>query len=733
MDKLEGYVEEIIFRNDINGYTVCAMDCDECQEVIVGIIPFVSKGDYLTVQGKWSVHPEFGRQLKVEYFEKKMPDTKDAIEKYLASGAVKGIGSKTAERIVEKFGDDTFDVLTNSPAKLTHVKGINMEKAVAICEAFRSQIEISKISIFLQDFGIGNVMASKIYNQYGDDTIKIVEQNPYRLCDEIDGFGFNVADNMALQMGTDPASKFRIASGLKYILMKAANQAGHVYLPENILIESTSRLLNIETEKILDEITNFRLTGEICAEEDRIYLPVFDNTEKAITRRLIEMAKTGFELDDKKTEKIFKKIENEEHITFSGKQREAVLEAMRRGVMVITGGPGTGKTKIIKTIVELFEDQGCKVALAAPTGRAAKRITEATGFEAKTIHRLLEVGYSGSEQGGSNDYFGRNSTNPLNADVILLDEVSMVDVLLFGNLLKAVKEGARIILTGDTDQLPSVGAGNVLKDIISSERILTIRLTEIFRQNEESMIVLNSHRINNGEYPVCNEPEKDFFFIKAEGQKNAAGIITDLCGKRLPEAYGFDPLKDIQVLSPTKKGDAGTYNLNIELQKVLNPPDYGKKEKKHGMFYFRENDRVMQIKNNYNVIWEKKETSEVGTGIYNGDLGVITKIMEEERVLIVVFDEEKEVRYDFSMLDELFPAYAITIHKSQGGEFPAVIIPVVRTSRFLMTRNLIYTGITRARQIVVLLGDEGVLDEMIKNDEEAIRYTGLERRIRNFT
>lgn len=731
MEFLEGSIEDIIYRNDLNGYMVCALDCNECEEIIVGILPFINEGDYIKAYGDWSFHPEYGKQFKVSYFEKRVLQTKDSVEKYLSSGVIKGIGAKTAAKIVAKFGENTFAIVTEHPEELTVIKGISLVKAMQISESFNSQIDLSKISVFLQEFGIGAVMVAKIFKAYAERTIDIVRENPYKLCDDIEGFGFKTADAVAVTLGIDRKSEYRISSGIKYLLSNAALQGGHTFLPSAILRNNLIRLLEVDKADIENSFINLNMRKEIIVENDQdntnVYLSTYYRAEQKVASTIVEMGKVSYAYQNDKVNEYLERIKIESKIELSEQQITAVSEAMRNGVFVITGGPGTGKTTIIKIIVNLFLDQNMKVAIAAPTGRAAKRITEATGFEAKTIHRLLEVGYSGDNR---NDAFGRNSSNPINADVIILDEVSMVDILLMSNLLKATKEGSRLILTGDTDQLPSIGAGNVLKDIILSEAVKTIRLTDIFRQDQQSMIVVNSHRINSGLFPICNDQEKDFFFIKNLGQEQIKDTIVDLCYKRLPESYGYNPLKDIQVLSPTKKGTAGTFNLNIEIQKVINPKSSYKKDRKHGMFTFREGDKVMQTKNNYNAIWEKMTDNTQGLGVFNGDMGIVRSIDNESHVMQVIFDEDKVVKYAFSMLDELLPSYAITVHKSQGGEFPAVIIPVTRGSRFLMTRNLIYTAVTRAKEIVVLVGSDEILREMIQNDEEILRYSGLERKIR---
>jgi len=728
---IEGIVEEIIFTNEANGYTVCEIRCHNDSITAVGFMPFINVGDTLKLSGKWVNHPDYGEQLKVETYEKKLPQTVDAIEKYLASGVIKGVGPVTARKIVERFGEETLSILQFDPGRLAEIKGISLNKAIEIGQAFNEQQELREVVMFFQKYGISPTFSAKIYKTFGKDTIEKIKENPYRLADEVIGIGFKTADRIAQSLGIDPASGYRICSGIKYVLSQAAS-AGHVFLPEDVLREYTASLLDIGLDSINDAIVSLLVDKSITVEHEggtrRIYLSPFYYAETGVCRKLLELASVTFKKDIEGLEEAIDEVQAEEGIILAENQRIAVKEALTSGVMIITGGPGTGKTTIIKTIIKLLQKEGYDIALAAPTGRAAKRMTEATGFEARTIHRLLEMQYMGDE---NELYFFRSEANPIEADIVIIDEMSMVDVLLMNHLLKAIAPGTRLILVGDVDQLPSVGPGNVLKDIIASGVIKTVRLTEIFRQAEESMIIVNAHRVNRGEKPRLNERGKDFFFIHRKSGEDIVATIVELCGKRLPATYGYHPIKDIQVLTPTKKGITGVANLNIELQKALNPEDKRKNEKPFRDYVFREGDRVMQVRNNYNLRWVKADRHDVdGEGVFNGDTGLIRRIDTEEQKAEVIFEDEKIVEYDFSILDEIEPAFAVTIHKSQGSEFPVVVIPIFPGPKVLLTRNLLYTAITRAKELVILVGVERVLYEMIENDREAFRHSGLADKLR---
>ena len=732
MDTIEGIVEDIVYANEINGYTVCEIKCENDNTIVaVGYMPFINMGETLKVTGKWVVHPEYGEQLKVELYEKLMPQTIDAMEKYLASGVIKGIRQATAEKIVKRFGEDSLHIIQFQPQRLAEIKGISLDKAYKIGQAFNSQQGMRNVIMFFQEYGISPAYSTKIYKKYGDRAIEEIKENPYKLTDEAIGLGFKIVDRFAISLGLELSSKYRICSGIKYALSQAAMN-GHTCLPDDKLKEYTSRLLEVELPGIEDALVKLLLDKAIYMEKgetcNKVYIKAFHNAEVNVCTKLIELSSINFEERLEDYYGLIDRIQLEEGIILAENQKTAIKESLINGVTVITGGPGTGKTTIIKCIIKLLTEEGYEVALAAPTGRAAKRMTEATGYEAKTIHRLLEIGFSGDD---NELLFNKTEANPVDADVIIIDEMSMVDMLLMSHFLKAVPPGTRLVLVGDVDQLPSVGAGSVLKDIIVSGVIKTVRLTEIFRQAEESMIIVNAHRINRGEAPRLNIKDKDFFFMPRRSGEDIVGTIVQLCSKRLPASYGYDPLKQIQVLTPMRKGVTGVNNLNIELQKFLNPPEKWKKEKICRDFTLREGDRVMQIKNNYNLRWEKGDNySSGGCGVFNGDMGIVQEIDDEEEKVVVLFDDEKIVEYDFSILDELEPAFAVTIHKSQGSEFPAVIIPLFQGPQILLTRNLLYTAITRAKDLVILVGMDRVLYEMVENERETLRYSGLSDKLR---
>lgn len=723
---VEGIIEDIIYKNEANGYTVCEILSGRKVITAVGYMPFINEGETIKANGRWVKHPDYGDQFKVELYEKVLPRTVDAIEKYLASGIVKGVGPATARKIVERFGTSSLDIIAREPHRLSEIKGISLTKAMSIGQILNEQRGLQDVVMFLQEYGVNPAVCIKIYREYGDKSVAMIRENPYRLCEDVFGIGFKTADRIAMKLGVDPDSRFRIKSGIKYILSHAASN-GHTYLPESMVKQYTARLLGIPDLDIedalvallFDKVVQTERNGEQC----NVYLSAFHSAELGVSRRLLSLSRTSFDRDLGDLDEKISKFEQKEGLLLDPMQREAVREAMLNGVMVITGGPGTGKTTIIKCILQLLAEYGCRAALAAPTGRAAKRMTEATGYEARTIHRLLEIGYTTDE---SELIFQRNEQNPIEADAVIIDEMSMVDILLMNHLLKAVPPGARLILVGDADQLPSVGAGRVLLDIISCSGIRTVRLTEIFRQAEESLIIVNAHRINRGEAPVLNAKDKDFFFLTRNGQENIVRTVIDLCARRLPDTYGLDPVKDIQVLSPTKKGPAGVVNLNVELQKALNPQDGKKAEKASKIYTLREGDRVMQIKNNYSLRWEKPGNAGIdGTGVFNGDMGTVIEIDDDGMEVSVLFDDDRMVVYDYSILDELEPSFAVTIHKSQGSEFPVVVMPIFPGPEVLMTRNLLYTAVTRAREMVVLVGDEDILLGMVGNKRETLRYSGL--------
>ena len=731
---IEGVIDDIIYKNDANGYTVCEIFAKSKVITAVGYMPFINEGETVKASGKWVRHPDYGDQFKVELYEKILPQTADGIEKYLASGIVKGVGPATAAKIVQRFGTETLEIIAREPQCLSEIKGISLDKAINIGQALNEQRGLRDVVMFLQEYGISPSVCIKIHKAYAEMAVARIKENPYRLCEEVFRIGFRTADRIAMRLGIDPVSRFRIRSGIKYTLSHAAAN-GHTYLPEEMLKEYSAQLLGICDINIEDALISLVFDKAVQVEKkdgsNLIYLSSFYNAEQFVTKRLLSLATTHFDKSQHDLNEKLSRFEQEEGLKLDPLQREAVREAVLNGLLVITGGPGTGKTTIIKCIIRLLMEAGHKIALAAPTGRAAKRMSEATGFEAKTIHRLLEIGYTTDE---SDLAFQRNEENPIEADVIIIDEMSMVDILIMNHLLKAIPAGARVILVGDGDQLPSVGAGSVLLDIVNCSSIKTVRLTEIFRQAEESMIIVNAHKINKGETPILYAKDKDFFFLTRKSLEHIAHTVVDLCSRRLPDTYGLDPLKDIQVLTPTKKGPAGVVSLNTELQRALNAPDTRKAEKASRSYVFREGDRVMQVRNNYSLRWERPNNAgEEGTGIFNGDMGTIIKIDEDTMKIEVMFDDDRLAVYDFNIIDEIEPSFAITIHKSQGSEFPVVVIPIFPGPQVLMTRNLLYTAVTRAKEMVVLVGNEKSLCEMVGNKQETLRFSGLSDKLKTFS
>lgn len=731
--EFEGVIESIIYINESNGYTVARLKKDRDTVTIVGYLPLLNEGQTIKVSGQWMNHPEYGQQLKVESYSEIIPTSVAGIERYLSSGFIQGIGPVTAKKLVEKFGADTLDIIEYNPEKLTEVEGIGEKKAEAISASFQEQRELRNVMVFLQTYGISAGNSVKIYKKYGQDTISIIKENPYRLTVDIFGIGFKTADRIAQNLGIDRTSRYRLMAGIKYVLTEYCGSGGHTYLPTEILIEECSRLLDVPGDLLEDACVSLALNKEIAIENvdggTAVYLMPFYYSELGVSKRMIELSSSAVESLKVDLDSELCDYENETGIELASQQKEAIKCAVEKGVVVITGGPGTGKTTIIKCIINIFEKRGMKVALAAPTGRAAKRMTEATGREAKTIHRLLELGYTEDEE---SMVFLKDDSDPLEADAVIIDEASMIDILLMNSLLKALVPGTRLIIVGDVDQLPSVGPGNVLRDIIKSGIIPVVYLTEIFRQSSESMIIVNAHRINKGEFPYLNEREKDFFFIDSRSQEEALNTILELVGDRIPKfKEGFEPKKHIQILTPMRKGVCGVYNLNNSIQNMINPPSNDKDEKKVRDYVFRTGDKVMQIKNNYNIEWVRPGRSDnEGTGVFNGDLGYIEYIDNENGVLSVIFDDDRRVLYDFSNIDELELAYAVTVHKSQGSEFPVVIMPAVWGPPMLMTRNLLYTGVTRARELVVIVGSRQVLAGMISNNRIIKRYSGLDSRMK---
>lgn len=735
---IEGIIDSIKFRNEENGYTVFTVIEDENADdeyVCVGNLPSITAGENVQLTGSTVVHPVYGAQIQVESCVQTIPTNEKGIERYLASGVIKGIGKVTARNIVKKFGTDTFDIITDNPERLAEIKGISLSKAQQIGELFRAQVEIRTVVMFLQRYGVSIANALKIYKRYKSSTIKVVEKNPYALADEVFGIGFTTADKIAANMGIAPDSEYRIQSGVKYVLSLALND-GSVYLPIEVLLKHTASLLEIPQEVIANLITKLHIENQIFVErtenEVRVYLNFSYYNESYVAKKLVELSHFKPESNVDYDAEI-SCIETYNGMEFADEQRRAIKEAMTNGVMVITGGPGTGKTTIINAIIALLKSEDMDVELAAPTGKAAKRMSIATGENAQTIHRLLGLSYL--DENSRKQNFEHDEDNPIDADVIITDESSMIDLSLMSSLLKAIVPGTRLIIVGDADQLPSVGAGNVLRDIISSGSIPVIRLKEIFRQARESSIVVNAHLINSGKMPIIKKDSRDFFFMVSYNQERLIDTIISLVTTRLPAYLNCDSLKDIQILAPMRKSPIGVNNLNNVLQDALNPPQSGKFEKVHGSRTFRMGDKVMQIKNNYNITWKIVKGGKLideGIGVYNGDEGIVSFIDNYNEYMEVIFDDERTVAYDFSQLDELELSYAVTIHKSQGSEYKAVIIPVHSGPPMLMTRNLIYTAVTRAKELVVLIGIPETLKKMIENDRDTGRYSALAERIKYF-
>ena len=727
LETLTGEIKTVIYENENNGYKVVEIENDDDLFVAVGYMHGANEGETVKVTGKWVSHQTYGEQFSVEMYEKEAPASKDAILKYLSSGIIKGVRSATARKIVDAFGEDSLNVIEKEPLRLTEIKGISAEKAMAMNFSYITQMGASSLMIFLQQYEISVKMCARIYKQFGAGAVELIKANPYILCDEIEGIGFKTADKIASKMGVSADDEGRVRSGVLYTHLNST-LFGHTYLPRDILAQSSADLLAVSIPKVNEAIFQLtlqrRLISEIAGDCERIYHYSHYYAEKHCAQRIKEITSLKHEIDGNKISREIDIIEAKRGIKLADMQKNAVFSAMENNALVITGGPGTGKTTIINTIIDIMQANGLKVALTAPTGRAAKRMSLVCGKEAKTIHRLLEAGY---RDGDSNLIFQVDDTNPIEADVIIVDEMSMVDIMLMSSLLKAISRGTRLIMVGDVDQLPSVGAGDVLRNIIDSGVVPVIRLTEIFRQAEESMIVVNAHKINNGNYPLCNTENTDFFYANLPSASDGADYIVSLCLEKLPSKYGISSA-DIQVLSPTKKGIAGVGNLNELLQDSLNPPHKDKDEKSNGVVTFRVGDRVMQTRNNYDLQWYDVNTLEEGTGVFNGDVGYIESINSVMKTVAVVF-EDKRVTYSFKDLDELDLAYAVTVHKSQGSEFPAVIIPVYDAPYMLISRNLLYTAITRAKKLVVLVGKEDVIRKMIDNNRVSTRYSSLKEKL----
>lgn len=733
MEALNGIVESIVFKSSDTGYTVIKFRENNIIHTAVGVLPHVKEGQNLKITGSWVNHSQFGKQFKVEECEEILPTSKDGIEKYLSSGIIQGIGPVTAKKIVNKFGEDTLNILDNNIERLKEIEGIGKKKLETIIESYREQRELKNITIFLQTHGLSVNQCLKIYKKYGASSVDTVKNNPYILCDEISGIGFKTSDKIARSLGIEVDSPFRIQSGIRYVINEfCAN--GHTFMPKDELIKEASNVLTVSGDIIEENIKNAALDRKIKLEKINDKEGVFTipnyYCELGITNRILTLAISNFQDISVDVDHLILQFEKKNNITFAESQKDAIISAFQNGIEIITGGPGTGKTTIIKCIIEIFETCGLKVLLGAPTGRAAKRMSESTGKEATTIHRMLDMGVFEKEE----SVFVTNAEeHSLEADVVIIDEASMIDITLMNALLKSIKVGTRLIIVGDVDQLPSVGAGNVLNDFIESGFTKVVRLKEIFRQGKESMIVVNAHKINKGEMPKLNEKGTDFFFIRNDIQEGILNTIIDLINTRLPKFNSnWDKLKSIQVLVPMKKGVLGVTNLNEKIQNVLNPKAPYKKEKEFRSMIFREGDKVMQIKNNYSLKWTRiaGKGEHEGAGVFNGDMGFIENIDLEGKKLSIIFDDERKVIYDFMYLDELDLAYAITIHKSQGSEFPVVIIPAYMGAPLLMNRNLLYTGITRAKEMVVVVGIPKALKYMVDNTRSMERYSSLNWRIK---
>ena len=730
MAHLEGYVSHIRFHNEENGYTVMEIETTHGDEVLVGNFHYINEGEYICAEGEYVDHPAHGPQYRMTSYTVKEPEDKAAMERYLASGAIKGMGPALAARVIKKFKGNTFDIIESEPERLAEVKGISERKAMEIASQVNEKRDLRQAMIFLQQYGISTTLAVKIYNTYGQEIYGILKENPYRMADDVDGVGFRTADEIASRVGIRTDSDFRIRSGIQYALLQASNE-GHTYLPMPELTQRASNLLQIEPEYIEKHYMNLAMDRKIIMRQagntTQIYASSFFYME-ANTATMLKQLNANFNVPDIEIEERLRQIEKQTKMDLDEHQVEAVKEAVRNGLLVITGGPGTGKTTTINTIIRYFELEGIDIFLAAPTGRAAKRMSETTGFEARTIHRMLEL--NGGMEGNAG--FEKNEQNPLETDVIIIDEMSMVDISLMYALLKAIAAGTRLILVGDVNQLPSVGPGSVLKDIIDSNEFHTVKLTKIFRQASTSDIIVNAHKINRGEPVSLDNKSMDFFFLKRYEADKIINVTLQLIKQKLPKFVGASEY-DIQVLTPMRKGLLGVERLNGILQMYLNPADKRKREKEHGGTIFREGDKVMQTKNNYQLEWEIRSKYglciDKGTGIFNGDMGIIEEINDFAETMTVSFDEGRMVEYPYKLLDELELAYAVTIHKSQGSEYPAVVIPLLSGPRMLMNRNLLYTAVTRAKKCVTIVGNDITFNQMIENNSQLKRYSGLRDRL----
>ena len=736
-ESITGYIDHIIFRNEDNGYTVMVLKgvSEEDELTCVGSFPVVTQGASVELEGNFTQHPVYGKQFQAVRLTEKMPEDALAMERYLGSGAIKGIGAALAGRIVRHFGDDTFQIVENEPERLSEVKGISEKKAREIAMQIAEKSDMRKAMMFLQKYGISLNLGAKIYQKYGDSVYSVLQENPYRLADDISGVGFKIADEIAYRIGIHTDSDYRIKSGMVYTLLQATGE-GHVYLPKDELFQRAAELLGVDSSYMEKHLVDLAMDRKIVQKEqgDQILIyPAQYYYLELNTARMLRELDIFCPEDEKIVERRIVQIEKETGTVLDEMQKKAVQEAAGHGLLILTGGPGTGKTTTINAIIRYFEGEGAEIRLAAPTGRAAKRMTEATGYEAQTIHRLLELsGMPEDDREGQPIHFERNAENPLETDVIIIDEMSMVDIHLIHSLLMAVMAGTRLILVGDENQLPSVGPGNVLRDIIRSGQFPVVELKKIFRQASESDIVVNAHKINKGEQVEINNKSRDFFFLKRYDADIIIRVVIALIQEKLPKYVEAKPF-EIQVLTPMRKGLLGVERLNQILQRYLNPPDASKKEKEIGQGLFREGDKVMQVRNNYQLEWEIRGRYgipiEKGVGVFNGDTGIIKTINEFAETAEVEFEDGRWAEYSFKQLDELELAYAVTIHKSQGSEYPAVIIPLLSGPRMLMNRNLLYTAVTRARKCVTVVGSEETFRDMNRNEKQQRRYSSLDQRI----
>ncbi len=726
---LQGTIGAVVFQNFDNGYAVVRLQCDNGQTVtVVGTIPLPATGERLVVTGHWSAHANYGRQFEAEFLERLMPQSDAEILSYLSSRVIKGIGPATAARIVRRFGSQTFAVMEQEPERLAQVTGISLAKAKAIGEEFRLQSGLRQLMEFFSQHNLPTQLAVRTYKMYGESTISLLYDDPYLLMDEELEAPFGAVDRFAIELGVSGDDPRRVEAGILFELRYHLS-AGHSFLPEDKLAAATAQLLSVAQSAISEGLTRLvqsqRIVPDNLANMPVCYLPPLHEAEAYVTRRLLEFGQFPAPA---RLERMLKTAEKEAGISYASQQAEAIREAVTQGLLLITGGPGTGKTTIVNGILSVFQQMGLRCVLAAPTGRAAKRLTEVTGEEASTIHRLLEAGI---DPNTGKMYFVRDEDTPLNADAVIVDEMSMVDLPLFHRLLLAIPKGKRLVLVGDPDQLPPVGPGFPFSDCLRSGVLPCVRLTEIFRQAQESLIVMNAHRVNHGEMPELRSRSSDFFFLHCTSEEGVCQTIVSLCTQRLPKNMGIPP-EQIQVLTPTRKGSVGTWNLNALLQQRLNPGDGEKKERKSGDFTFREGDRVMQIRNNYDIPWKKTDGSAVGFGIFNGDIGTIQSIQAGAETITVIFDD-REAEYDFAQLNELEPAYAMTVHKSQGSEYRAVILAAWNGSPYLLSRSILYTAITRAKELLIIVGSAQTVDTMRRNAKGGRRYTGMKLRLQGKT